>query len=267
MRALVWMAAVGALAVVGPGSAAGRTLHALDDYALLGRDAVRIGAGTVVESGQVGVIGGTVEVRHSARVVGNLAGDTVALKRGASAGSLTCRVVSAPAPATCGALTTPVAELSRLRLSQLPVGALSVDVTAYTRSAPLPAGEYGPVTVGSRAELILAGGSYTFESITIGTRGRLQCQAKCRIQARGAVLLRLRASLGPAPSLDARLVRLDLESSDKAFTAVALANVAATVYAPRGAVLLGRSGHFEGAFVGRSVVTGTAVRIRLNSAL
>jgi hypothetical protein len=187
--------------------------------------------------------------------------------RGASAGSLTCRFIEGTGTGTCTALTRPVADLNNLRLSQPPLGAVQFDVPKRTRSAPVAPGEYGDVTVGVNADLILSGGSYSFRSLTIGSRGRLQCRLKCNIRVQNEVLLRQRASIAAAAPLDARAVRLDVESGGKAFTARPLTTVAATVYASQGTVFLGRRGRFEGAFVGRSVVTGTAVHVKENSAL
>ena len=266
-RATLWMVAMGGLLTAGPGRAAERPLHALDDYALLARDEVHVGGGTLVEGGPVGAISGRVELGRNAHVLDNVAADRVTLMRGASAGSLTCRFIEGPGTATCSALTQPVADLSNLRLSQPPLGAVAFSVPKRTRSAPIGPGEYGDVTVNASADLILAGGGYVFRSLTIASRGRLQCQAKCAIRIQNAVLLRQRSAIGATAPLDARAIRLDLESSGKAFTARPLTTVAATVYAPQGTIFLGRRGRFEGAFVGRSIVTGTSARIKENSAL
>lgn len=266
-RGLVWMVAVGGLLAAVPASGGERTLHALDDYALLGRNEVQLGGGTLVEGGHVGAIGGRVELRRNARVTENVAADTIELRRGASAGSFTCHFMEGPGTAICGALTLPVADLSNLRLSQPPLGAVAIDVPRRTRSAPVAPGEFGDVAVNVRGDLILAGGSYVFRSLTIASRGRLRCQTKCNIRVQNEVLLRQRAVLGATAPLDARAVRLDLESGGKAFTTRPRVTVAATVYAPQGTIFLGRRGRFEGAFVGSSVITGTAVRVKENSAL
>ncbi len=264
---LVLVVVAGGLLAPSPGGADERTLHALEDYAILARDTVKIGAGSTVESGHVGAISGSIELGRNAYVNGNVAADTVELDRGARAATVNCRFIQATDATSCTPLDLPVADLNNLRLAQPPLGAVDIDVPRRTRSAPVASGEFGSVTVNGSADLMLEGGAYAFRTLTVHPRGKVVCRSKCAIRVQDAVLLRQRAALVPGTGLDARAVRLDLEGSGKVFTARPLTVVQATVYAPQGTVFLGRRGKFEGAFVGRSVVTGTSAKVRLNSGL
>src|SRR5213593_2372459 len=90
-RLLVFVVVVGGLGAAAHGGAGERPLHALDDYVILGRDRVVIGGGTLVESGHVGAIGGTIELGRNAHVIANVAANKIEMKRDASAGSLSCQ--------------------------------------------------------------------------------------------------------------------------------------------------------------------------------
>jgi hypothetical protein len=265
---VVWTALAAGLLGGVADAGAQRVLHARDDYALLARDGVNLGGGTVVEGGHVGAISGSVLLGRNARVAGDVAAEKIELKRGATAANLVCRLIeSDDATATCTSLGLPVAELPNLRLAQPPVGAIDVDIPKRTRSAPLGPGEYSDITVGVRAELLLEGGSYTFRSVFLDSRARLKCRSRCSIRIQETVFLRQRAAIVAPDTLDARAVRIDVEGGGKSFTARPLSNVAATVYAPKGVVYLGRRGQFVGAFVGLTVQTGTQAKVRELSTL
>src|SRR5207249_6138991 len=119
-------------------------------------------------------------------------------------GSFNCQLIQTSSSATCSPLTQAVAQLQLMRPSRFPLGAVSFNVLKRTRSAPLPAGDYGDVTVERRGDLVLQGGDYTLRSLTVDPLGRVQCQAKCRLHMQGKVLLRQRAVLGPAAPLEGR---------------------------------------------------------------
>jgi hypothetical protein len=119
--------------------------------------------------------------------------------------------------------------------------------------------------------LPLAGGAYQVRAIRLAAAARLVCLDDCRIGVADTVRLGARAQLGAVRGLGADLVRIDVAGSgDDAratdFRAGAGVVVAATIFAPAGAVRLGPRGEYRGAFVGRSVSVGPASRVSEDSA-
>jgi hypothetical protein len=108
---------------------------------------------------------------------------------------------------------------------------------------------------------VLAGGDapYNLRDLHVGPRGRLVCNASCRIQVRDEVGLAGNTHLGGTAD-----VRIDVGGSGAApaFRAGPRAEVNAVVYAPSGTILLGGAGHYTGAFVGRAVRVGPRARMQ-----
>jgi hypothetical protein len=238
-------------------------------YAVLGLDDATLRANVHVEGGDVGANRGDVTLGPGSRVDGRVVADTIRVRGGARAGSLLCRLLVGTRRFDCETLATPVVDLRSLEIIQVTPGAADVVVPANANAAPLAPGSYGEVRVGRRGRLLLGGGVYAVRSIAIGARGRILCTGQCRISVQERVRLKSRSMVGAVAPLDAHAVRVDIEGSGRgaSFTSGAKTTVDATIYAPDGAVILGRGGRYTGAFVGDTVRVGAGSRVTAASAL
>jgi hypothetical protein len=272
------------IAVVGvSGRVAAQPQPALNGYAVLGVDAVRVGAGTRIQPGAVGVTAGTLRLGPDTALPGGVVADAVRVARGAEVGRLFCRVVSggkfgpgvvggptvggAPIPG-CRVLTIPIVAPELLAPVAVVSGSSDLVVPARTGSAPVAAGSYAAVVVGRGSLLQLSGGVYQFGSIRLGRAARLVCLDECRIGVAESVRLAAAAQLGAAQGLSPTRVRVDVAAGtgELAFRAGPRAIVAATIFAPSGSMVLGPRGDYRGAFVGRSVTVRPRSRVRESSA-
>lgn len=243
--------------------------RALETFAVLGLEDATLGAGAEVEAGNVGASRGTVALHRHAAVAGSVLADTIALSGLNRVGPLFCRFVQGPLRFGCATLVDPVVDVSRLSFVQVRPGAGDVTVPARTSTAPLPAGAYGTVSVGTRGRLLLAGGTYELRALEVGARAQVLCTTRCRLRVRERTTLRRHAALAVVQPIDATALRLDAESQGRrpAFATGPRATVTGTVYAPGGDIVLGARGRYEGAFVGRNVTVGAHARVKLASAL
>jgi hypothetical protein len=141
------------------------------------------------------------------------------------------------------------------------------DVSAAQRSkstTPLAPGTYGRLTVGSAAQLSLAGGSYQFESISLGKRAALLCRAACDVTVRGRVDAGQTSRLGAADGLapEAVVLRIAGQGESAAFAAKSRVTVRGRVYAPSGRVAVGQAAKVTGALVGDTVEVGSRTRVQ-----
>jgi hypothetical protein len=236
-------------------------------YAVLGLEQVTLHERSRIEAGNVGVNRGTARLGRRVRVAGTVAADIIDLRPDVVAGSLFCRILEGTPGASCAAFTAPLVGSDQLQFVNVVPGGADVSVPARASTAPLQPGSYGAVTTGPRSLLLLAGRNYAFRSIALAPHSHLLCAGRCRIQVEERVTVGRRASIGPAVSLTAEDVRVDVEGSGMrpAFTAATRSVVTGTVYSPSGAVVLGRRGRYEGAFVGRTVTVGAAAQVRAAS--
>jgi len=267
------------------GRAGAQSQPNLASYAVVGLEAVQLGADVRVQPGAVGTMAGTVRLAVRARVPGTVVADSVRVARGARAGRLFCGLVFGGAfgpgvvggptvggsttPAGCLQLTKPVLDPALLAPVSVTPGTADLTVPARTGSAPTGPGAYGAVVVGRGSLLQLSGGTYQMRSIRLARTARLVCLDDCRIGVAETVTLRRRAQLGAASGLvQADKVRLDVTPGAvaPAFRTAPRAIVAATVFAPGGSVVLGPDGDYRGAFVGLSVKVGARSRVREASA-
>lgn len=266
------------------GFADAQSQPALQAYAVLGLESVRVGPRARVQPGAVGATTGSVRLAASA-VVGSVVADSVRVARSTRVGRLFCRLVSggafgpgvvagptvggAPVPG-CSALATPVVDPALLAPVPVAAGTADLVVPARTGPPPVAAGALGAVTVGRGAVLQLAGGSYQVRSIRLARTARLVCLDDCRVGVAESVELRRRAQFGAARGfIGANRVRVDIAAAGDdafAFRTGPNAIVAATIFAPTGDVVLGPGGDYRGAYVGRSVVVRPRARVREDSA-
>jgi hypothetical protein len=172
-------------------------------------------------------------------------------------------VIEGPRKFSCQAVSVPIVDPANLGLVQVLPGAANIDLRPGRRTSALPAGSYGTVRVGARAFLVLAGGTYTFESIRLGTRSRLLCAADCRLGVEGRVRLARTARIGTTTSEGSVAVRLEVQSGghEPAVLAGPASTIDAAVYAPSGTIVLGTAGQFTGSFIGRTVIVGPHAQV------
>lgn len=246
---------------------------ALDGYAVLGVDSVSLARGVQVRPGAVGAAAGSVRLAATANVSGSVVADSVRVGRKVDVGRLFCGLVFGPgfSPAGgsaipgCLQMTAPVIDPALLAPVAVVPGSADLRLRQGAGSQPIAAGAYGAVIVGRGSELPLAGGVYQVRSIRLAPNSRLVCRDDCRIGVLEDVRLGRRAELGAARGPDADGVRIDVAGTDLALRAGANATIAATIFAPAGAVVLGRGGEYRGAYIGRSVVVRPRARVTEDS--
>jgi hypothetical protein len=248
---------------------------ALAEYAVLGVEGVRLGAGVRVRSGGVGALAGTVTLGRGVRVAGTVAADMVRLQAQATIGRAFCRLVTRGAVVgraslpLCLAFTPPLVDPGLLPVPLVTPGVENLHIPARTGTAPIAPGSFADVVVGRGSLLQLAGGAYSARSIRVAPGGRIACAAACEIGVQESLLLRRSAELGAPRAAQADTVRVNLATVGEivAMRARTGAVVTATIYAPGADVVLGAGGTYRGAFVGRTVRVGAGAEVRADSAL
>jgi hypothetical protein len=249
------------------GPVAAQTQPALRDYAVLGVESVRVGPGTRVQPGAVGATTGSVRLAAGAAVPGTVVADSIRIARATRVGRLLCRIVTGVPIVGCRTLTVPVVDPALLVPLAVTAGDADLGIPPRTGGAPVLPGAFGAVSVGRGSLLQLAGGDYQMRSIRLARGAQLVCLAECRIGVAEGVRLGPRARLGAADGLPPARVQVDVGAVDGvAFRTGSRAAVAATIFAPGGAVLLGADGDYRGAYVGRSVTVRARSRVREASA-
>ncbi len=286
IRSLVSPSLVLVTAVVlgGRGPAAAQSQPDLAGYGVLALDSVRLAPGARVQPGAVGATAGTVRLSTAAAAPGSVVAESVRLGRRARVGRLFCRLVSGRGfgpgvvggptvggspNSGCRALTVPLVDPALLAPVAVAPGSADLAVPPRSGSEPVGAGAFGAVTVGRGGLLQLAGGAYQVRSIRLARSARLVCLDDCRIGVAEGVRLGARAQLGAAAGLiRPNRVRVDIAGATGrfAFWTGRRAIVAATIFAPAGAVVLGADGEYRGAYIGRSVVLQPRSRVREDSA-
>lgn len=229
-------------------------------WAIFGLEGVRIGAFSRVQ-GDVGTNAGDVTVRAGTRIEGALAGETLVLRRGTRATALYCVQVQGGRK-DCQRLPDPVVDNTTLPVVQVSPGNESVTLRRRARRVPLDAGRYRDVRVGSGAELMLAGGAYSFRSLDLDPRARLVCVTACQVSVRTSVSIgrRGRVELLAGDGGDGSL-QVQGGGRRDAFSAGAGARITAAVYAPTADVVVGSHTRLTGSLVGRSVTVGAHGRL------
>jgi hypothetical protein len=229
-------------------------------YAILGLESVTIRSGVDVEPGDVGcnASNGSVTLMARARVASNVAGETLRLGSKANAGAFFCNKLepTRATTATCSAMTTPLVDSATLPTVSAAPGNQDIRIPPRGTMTGVAPGAYGVLRVGEQGEVHLAGGEYDFRMVFLWGRARLFCDAACTIRVADTVTLRDVAQLGPIPPLDATAVRLEIRGGNRTHAAIRTYRrtmVDANVYAPNGGIVLGQSGRYTGAFIGKTV--------------
>ena len=266
-------AAVLALALhLGSGASVAQLLPPpdLSDYAILGLDNVTVRRESRVLSGAVGAVGGTVRLGREARVSNVLAGPTVLLGPSTRTGTLFCHIVGGPPTLpVCNAFIDPLVDPALLMPVPVEPGTDDLRLPPHRGTAPVLAGSFADIRVGRGSVLQLYGGTYTARSLRLGPKARVICTTDCRIGVLEKVRLRPGAELGASVPIRANTVRIDVAWAGPlpAFVARPGSNVAATIFAPAGDIVLGPLGSYRGAFIGRNVLIGPQATVRGDSAL
>ena len=266
MRQLgVWMMVVVSLVVRVPVALAAPPSDVLA-YALFGIEHASVGGKARVQ-GDVGVLSNALELGAGTRVTGLAAAPSITLGRNARvAGGFFCGTLDG-SPDGCTTLPNPLIATPSIVLVGPPSNS---DVSAARRTkstTPLAPGTYGALTIGAAAELGLAGGTYQFESIVLGSRAKLLCRAACDITVRRRVRIgqatRLGAGDGVAPGSVSLLIAAQDEAT--ALEAKSRAQLRCSVYAPSAEVTIGAATKVTGALVGNTVTVGSRARLQAPS--
>jgi hypothetical protein len=258
------------LLVVSAGPGVAQQPPQLGDYSVLGLESVLMKPAARGVSGAVGAVDGTVTLKHDARVAGTVVAGTLELARDTRIGRTFCGIVIGPPPLpACVTPPNPVVDPTLLPPVSVVPGGADLVVPTRTGIAPVPPGTFDEIRVGKGSILTLSGGEYAARSITLAAEAQLLCNEACHIGVAETVKLGPRAELGARGGLSPQSVRIDVAGATKppAFKAKPRSAVTGTIYAPAGAVRLGKLGSYRGAFVGRDVVVGPGAQVRVGSAL
>ncbi len=143
--------------------------------------------------------------------------------------------------------------------------------------ALLPDGEYGNVSVGNGATLLLAGGTYDLLSLSAGSGAQIQFAAPSEIRLEGRLAAGSDAVLGPEPGSgvsphDLVIYVAGINGSDGGLLTSPLAadigtggRVALSLYVPNGTLRLNQGTVATGAFLGRDVLVETQAQLLVDS--
>jgi len=258
---LLLAGAVGVGADVTPSNAPG-------SYAVLGFTSVTLRSLVRVDAGDVGCDqkNCTISLMSRASVSGVVAADQVRLGNKASVGQLFCTTQLNASSTACQPTNVPLINSAELPTFTANPGQGAIRVLPRASMGPVAAAAYQDVVIGDRGALTLSGGEYQFRSISMGKKAHLTCQNACQIIVAERITMKEFSEFG---GLDARDVEVEIQGhgSRAAFRAFRRSTVNATVFAPKGDVVLGESGHYTGAFIGNTVFVFQKAQIVAASSL
>ena len=236
-------------------------------YAVLATERVDLGGKGRVQ-GDVGCLSSTVSVGPGTKVTGVAAAPSITLGKNARvSGGFFCSTLEGSAD-VCMPLPNPLVATPTIVLVGAPSNS---DVSAAKRSkstTPLAAGAYGKLTVGGAAEMTLAGGTYQFESISVGARGKLLCRAACDVTVRGRIEVGQATQLGAAKEVAPAgvIFRVAGQGESTALSAKSRATIRGTIYAPSAKISIGGATRVAGSLVGGDVSVGSRARLQAPTA-
>ena len=232
-------------------------------YAVFAFQRASIGSKAQVQ-GDAGCLFDELSLGQGTRVAGAAAAPTIRLRHGARAsGGYFCSSIDGGG-ATCSTLPNPLVGAPAIVLVG-PVSNADVKADKHTKpTSPLAAGAYGTLEAGTAAEMNLAGGTYQFESIDVGSRGKLLCLAACDVTVRSRVRLGQAARLGAVDSIPASsaTIRVAAQGESTALDAKSRSQIRGTIYAPSADVRLGAAAKVSGALVGNTVSVSPRARLQ-----
>jgi hypothetical protein len=204
----------------------------------------------------------TVRIGRQNRIDGLVASPTIDLGRRAQTGALFCvLVIGGNDP--CLEVTAPVVSPGSLGVGLVTPGNEDVDVPRRAHRAPLGAGAYGKLTLGRGSELLLLGGDYLFDRVSLAHGATLRCTAACRVAIRKTLRLASRATVDGVPTLAETDIRFDVTGQGTR-TGARLgkgATFAGILWAPATKIRLGRKTQVAGSVQGAEVRIGSRARI------
>lgn len=134
-------------------------------------------------------------------------------------------------------------------------GAGKLHIQRSESPVTLPAGDYGDVRVFAYGVLALEGGTYNFNSLKVGSRGKLLANGTSTINVKGRVRFAGRSVFGPTdPQMNGRCITLNSAGTKVIFGLVS--DVTAIVSAPSAQMRLTRLGTYRGNFTADRVTVG-----------
>jgi hypothetical protein len=207
-----------------------------------------------------------VRIGRKNRIDGLVASPTIDLGRRTETGPLFCvLVVGGQAP--CLPVTSPVVSPGSLGVGLIIPGDENIDVPRRAHRAPLEAGAYRTLRLGRGSELLLLGGDYLFDRVSLARRASLRCATDCRVAIRRSLRLGHRAVVEGATGLTETAIRFDVTGQGTR-TGVRLGERAAfggILWAPATRVDLGRRAKVAGSVQGAEVRVGAQARIGTES--
>ncbi|HXH90895.1 MAG TPA: Ig-like domain-containing protein [Thermoanaerobaculia bacterium] len=158
-----------------------------------------------------------------------------------------------------------------------PPGSGNVTVAANT-SLTLGEGAYGNLTINKGATLLLSGGGYAFQSITVASGGSIRYAAHADIVVSGRADFGANDVVSPADGsgLTPAAMRIQVDGINGTTGVLGAtppsihvgqsSKISATLYATAGSLILDQSVEGNGAFVGRDILVGHNSKLTLNSA-
>jgi hypothetical protein len=204
----------------------------------------------------------TVRIGRKNRIDGLVASPTIDLGRGTQTGALFCvLVIGGNDP--CLEVTAPVVSPGSLGVGLVAPGSENVDVPRRAHRAPLEAGAYGKLTLGRGSELLLLGGDYLLDRVSLARGAGLRCAAECRVAIRRTLRLGSRATVDGVAGLAETEIRFDVtgQGSRTGVRLAKRATFAGILWAPATKVQLGRKAQVTGSVQGAEVRIGSRARI------
>jgi hypothetical protein len=206
----------------------------------------------------------TVRLGRRNRVEGIVASPTIDLARRAKTGVLFCLlVVGGDQP--CLPVTTPVVSPGSLGVGLVLPGRDNVELPRNAHRAPLEAGAYKNLHLGRGSELVLLGGDYLFDRVSLSRRASLRCAAPCRVAVRRTLRLGKRASIERLAGIDPTGLRFDVsgQGSRLGVRLATRASFGGILWAPATKVQLAKRVHVDGSVQGAQVRIGSRTQIGL----
>lgn len=229
-------------------------------YAVFGLAEAKISSRANVQ-GDVGCLADVLELGQRSKITGAAVAPTVRLRSGARASDgYFCNTIEG-SNAACMTMPSP---FTIAPMSVTTPGNLDITAPKGTKTTgPLAPGAYGKLTVGNEAQATLAGGTYTFSTITVGRRAKLFCLAACDILVRGSVRVREKSQLGAGNGVAASSVQFQIASQGEkvALDTKKRTTISGSVYAPSGDIRLGSQSKLTGGLVGNAVTLGPRVHV------
>lgn len=229
-------------------------------YAVFAGSSARFGRDVRV----LGAVGSndTLTIGRKNRIAGLVASPTIELGRGVEAGPLFC-VLVVGGERSCLPVTSPVVSPGSLGVGLVLPGDEDVEVPRRASRAPLAAGAYRNLEIGRGSDLLLVGGDYLFDRVTLGRKASLRCATACRVAIRKTLRIGSRAAVEGLAGVSETQIRLDV-TGHRSRTGARLgkrATLAGILWAPTTKVRLGRRVKVAGSVQGAEIRIGSHARI------